>query len=385
MRRKGWKRCAATVMAAAVAIGIGAAAYLPSAADAPIDLASACAVTAKPGIPEYAEDLALADVVIDLYRVADAVKVDGYDTYTYELRGPYAALRDSILDGDGMRTDLDNQAWQEIEQRAARIALGGPDVPAGDAEDDSAENTPEKPADTPVVSGVPMGEMIRQTDDGENLSCGLYLLVARGQGLENDVIEIEPDDGGASVLATVAQSERYVYTCTPVLVSIPDKEDENGDGVVNTADPSPWIYDRDVYLKLERDYRLGRLEIVKTLESYESKSPATFVFRIDASLEDGWTYSDVVGLDFSAPGQQRYVVENLPVGAKVTVTEIYSGATYELTTEASVDTVIEAENMVQAAFTNTYSRKNRDGHGVTNGFTYDGEAWQWNAWTDETE
>lgn len=47
-----------------------------------VDLDQECSLTVSPG---EAEDLQNADVVLDLYQVARAVPVSGYDTYS--LRG----------------------------------------------------------------------------------------------------------------------------------------------------------------------------------------------------------------------------------------------------------------------------------------------------------
>ena len=45
-----------------------------------VDLDANCSLEVTPGSVTMAEDLATANVVIDLYRVADAVPVTGYDT-----------------------------------------------------------------------------------------------------------------------------------------------------------------------------------------------------------------------------------------------------------------------------------------------------------------
>ena len=45
-----------------------------------VDLDQNCSLKVNPGNSIVADDIATANVVIDLYRVADAVPVTGYDT-----------------------------------------------------------------------------------------------------------------------------------------------------------------------------------------------------------------------------------------------------------------------------------------------------------------
>ena len=73
------------------------------------------------------------------------------------------------------------------------------------------------------------------------------------------------------------------------------------------------------------------------------------------------------------------IVEHIPAGMNVTVTEVYSGSSYELTTEASQSTVIAAGDAERAsvAFTNTYNNSINGGSGVENQFSHGEEGWDW--------
>ena len=79
---------------------------------------------------------------------------------------------------------------------------------------------PENP-DTAVKTVRP-GEKL-----GE-LSGGLYLMVARGQALE-DYTMVQKDDAGEESLVTWARSSQNIYTFNPQLVSLPMK-DPTADG-----------------------------------------------------------------------------------------------------------------------------------------------------------
>lgn len=304
-----------------------------------VDVSKSCTLTVSPGGADFAEDLAKANVVIDLYKVADAVEDDGYDTYNYKFLGGYTGLKYS--------GKPDNAEWTALAKEAAKIALNG---------------------DSPVIKDAPVNKAMNIP------GCGLYLIIARGA----DIADYVTAEGN-----TIARTPEYTYTFAPSLVSLPSKEaDENGN--INTAGDGEWIYDLSVTLKPERDQRNGSLEIVKTLQTYESKDPATFVFEVNAVLDGRLVYSDVVSLSFTQPGQKSKLIENLPVGAVVTVKEIYSGAVYQLVTAEEQTVEILANEVAYAAFTNDYDNSDKGGGAVINQFDYDAKAQHWN-WTQHAD
>lgn len=155
------------------------------------------------------------------------------------------------------------------------------------------------------------------------------------------------------------------------------------DGEINTANPGDWLYDVSVTLKPERDVRYGDLEIVKTLQSYETDDPATFVFQVEAVLNGQNVYSNVVTISFTEAGQKSVVIEDLPVGAEVTVKEVYTGAVYTVVTADTQTAVIPANDVVSVAFTNGYDNTDRDGGVVINQFDYNADSgWGWTKVTD---
>lgn len=132
----------------------------------------------------------------------------------------------------------------------------------------------------------------------------------------------------------------------------------------------------------------GSLKITKNLQDFnESLGRTTFVFRVVGVDVHGTTkYEEVVSLDFDAPGDKTVTLSNIPTGLKVTVTEIYSGASYEIVgpKEATV-TIISDESvrlgngqMASVSFKNRYNGKDRYGYGVENRFKSDGKnGWIW--------
>ena len=80
-----------------------------------LDLGKTCSLTVKPGtIAEQDEDG--VKVQIDLYKVADAVKDEAYETYGFKANGAvYESLQEDLDD----TANLNNAKWQELAQEAA--------------------------------------------------------------------------------------------------------------------------------------------------------------------------------------------------------------------------------------------------------------------------
>ena len=93
-------------------------------------------------------------------------------------------------------------------------------------------------------------------------------------------------------------------------------------------------------------------------------------------------YSNTAVLTCSASdpsGVMSTVLNYIPAGAEVTVTEAYSGSHYVLTSEANQTTVIEANVTVGVEFSNDYVPEEKGGHGIVNMFEPDDSdrGWHW--------
>ena len=174
------------------------------------------------------------------------------------------------------------------------------------------------------------------------------------------------------------------------------------EGVTGTTDE--WVYEltgsKALGLKPQKTDRYGDLKIVKNLNVYnETIDGATFVFQVEATKTDIDTqetktvYSNVVAIDFNAPGQKEVIIQDIPAGADVTVTEIYTGASYKLTSDVAKTTVIIADGEDGAPatvdFSNTYDYRLNGGNGVVNSFIYNQDAegnatWTHSAMNDST-
>ena len=175
----------------------------------------------------------------------------------------------------------------------------------------------------------------------------------------------------------------YTYTFTPYLVSLPTNNYYSGNGASDN-----WIYDLTkehnsaVGLKPEQHVRYGNLVINKELVDHNATfgNNATFVFQIDITTLDNKKETRIEELTFDAAGSHSVTIEKIPAGSHVTVTEVYSGASYELASAKSQETDIianpEKETEVEfkpaeVSFINKHDGRTNGGYGVKNNFKLD--------------
>lgn len=173
----------------------------------------------------------------------------------------------------------------------------------------------------------------------------------------------------------------YTYTFTPYLVSLPTNNYYSGDGASDD-----WIYNltgnNAVGLKPEQHVRYGDLVIKKELVDHNATfgDKATFVFQIDITTLDEKKETRIEELTFSVAGNDSITITKIPAGSHVKVTEVYSGASYELASAKSQETDIianpEKETEVEfrpaeVSFINKHDGRTNGGYGVKNNFKLD--------------
>ena len=175
----------------------------------------------------------------------------------------------------------------------------------------------------------------------------------------------------------------YTYTFTPYLVSLPTNNYYSGNGASDD-----WIYDLTkeynsaVGLKPEQHVRYGNLVINKELVDHNATfgNNATFVFQIDITTLDKKTETRIEELTFNAAGSDSVTIEKIPAGSHVKVTEVYSGASYELASAKSQETDIIANpekksevefRPAEVSFINKHDGRTNGGYGIRNNFKLD--------------
>lgn len=270
----------------------------------------------SPGFDELLEK----DITVNLYKVAD-VNVSGKYVEPNEpeaARAIYSELKVSL---DKVSSSTGAGEWQAMAE--------------------TAKATVEKKE----LAALKTGTISKGEGTIGELSTGLYL-----------------------VLADKVITEQYIYSFTPYLVSLPGNEYKTGGEASDT-----WLYDVEVGLKPGRENRFGDLVITKSLTTFnETLGGANFIFQIEAE-KDGIVYSDVQSIVFNGTGNQSITIEGkIPAGAVVTVTEVYSGASYKVTSASPQRTTIVAagEDVSPASvnFTNEYDHRLNGGTSVVNHF-----------------
>lgn len=344
MMKKRMKQGGALVIATALVVS---AFVLPkSYAATAIDTAAECSVQINVPSEGFSE-LKNLEVPVNFYKVAN-VNVVG----KYKAVAGFEAIKDVENVNSGTKT----VEWEAFAAKAKEVV---------DAQIEA--KTPIAVAATGVVQN---GTLVV-----EDLEVGLYLVDAQ-----------------------VASSDAYKYEFNPYLVSLPNNYYYQGYG-------DNWVYDltgekKSIGLKPEKSDRYGDLVIRKNLDAYnETIGGATFVFQVEAVKTDVDTgnakvvYSDVVSMTFKAPGTDSITIKDIPAGAVVTVTEVYSGASYQLTSDGTQKVIIvaddetsEEDEPVSVTFANTYDGRSNGGNGVVNSFIYNEEnrSWTHSATEDST-
>lgn len=328
MKKEGLnKKGLAAALAAAVAFSAAALSIGDAYAANPIDLTKTCSLTIEVEAgSQYEADLDQMVIPVDLYRVADVNEAGQYT----ELSGFEGIGLDSI--SDATTTD----EWLTMAETASEKLT---DASVPDAQVDITGGSA-------VVSDLPVG---------------MYLIV--------------PEE-------TYNADYSYLYQFTPYLTALP------GNDYYNSGDDT-WLYDMTVGLKVEREMQYGGLKINKTLLGYNNLTQdAFFVFQIEGE-KDGEKYSNVVSIEMTAEGSDSVYLDGIPVGMTVTVTEIYSGGSYEPSGDVVAEATIVADQIIEAgegagaevSFVNDYNDELIPGTGVLNQFTAPEEEngeWSWN-------
>ena len=358
MIKKKFKQGSALLLA--VVLSVSAFAVSKTYAALGVDLDRECSLQIN--VPEVGfGELQELEIPVNLYKVAD-ITVNG----KYVLTSAFEEKGLDALESVSHSTSADE--WQQLAE-AARKAV-----------DDGLEaGTPIAAVGTEDVNEVPTAMIVEGTvtiggGEDSKLPVGLYMVHAQ---------EVE--------------SAIYKYSFQPYLISLPGNNYYNEAGDSDDA----WIYDlvneNAVGLKPAKTDLYGNLVIRKELEVFNGTyDSATFVFKVEATkldpdapegTEPVKVFSDVFAMNFTGPGTQEITVGPMPAGSIVTVTEVYTGASYG-TDEDTKETVIVAEEVLAkdpesmiatVSFTNTHNDRPNGGNGIVNTFSYDNGVWTYEA------
>lgn len=204
----------------------------------------------------------------------------------------------------------------------------------------------------------------------ESITVKLMKKVGDGEATEAATLEIKASEnwkGSFKDLPVNEKGKKIEYSIEEVTVDDYTTEmsgdPESGYVITNTHSP------------------MGDLRIEKSLPVYKAEAEGYFVFSIKAVKDGKTVYEGVEELTFTEAGEKSITIEGkIPVGAEVTVTESYTGAGYELSSEKTVKVIIkgtkESGSPATVAFENKAGDSFVSGSGITNEFTYNGEDWE---------
>lgn len=113
----------------------------------------------------------------------------------------------------------------------------------------------------------------------------------------------------------------------------------------------------EIYSKIEE---YDSLKIKSTLQNYnETLGKVVFVYSVEAKKNNKVVYSNVFATDATSPGTVEIEVQNLLVGAEVTVKPVYYSTSYNLEGDKqSISMIMEKEGK-EVAFSYKYNGGNR--------------------------
>ena len=340
---------------------------------------------------DFAEDLATATIQADLYLLAPAVRYEepyeNVDSYTYQVPEEGTVFHDLLktlteeLNGADTpevppaEKDVFDQ-FEHYAQDFAKIVL-----------DSSYTPDPDRFKSATAVAGKTFVTV-------PNLDAGLYLLIIRGQELtekdssdhpekvyvkKTDQASSDENSATTTLFTTRVLTEDYEYLFKPQLFTLPTKLDKNVQQY-NTA-YGEWENQLSIYAKPTRVANNGDLKIIKNVNN-PGPDPVDFVFEVTWKDKSNNDVTKVVTLGFQGETRKEYTLVNtVPIGTEVTVTEVHSGIGYTAVTGPQTVTIqapaaatadgetAAVRNVVE--FTNDHTGPG-GGHGILNRFTADG-------------
>lgn len=362
-------------------------ALAPSGFAVDLEAPNTLTVNLAPADSGFAEDLAAASIQADLYLLAPATAAGTDDSYTYtvpkagEPPSPFQAPLEELMkkladDPDLEKQNSKDKVYSTFEPLAQAFA--------GKVLSKTYSGVP--------ITGANVSDHTTITVTG--LEAGLYLLIIRGAGLttkDDDpetgyVVRTEQAAGGEgtetqtkTVYATRVATDDYEYLYPPQLLTVPTKVSEENVQQYNTAYGS-WVNSLTIYAKPTREANNGDLKIIKNV-SNPGPDPVNFVFEVTWKDKSNNDVTKVVTMTFKGDTRKEYTLVNtVPIGTKVTVTEVHSGIGYTAVTGPQTVTIeatptpagsepAAVPNVVE--FSNDHSGPG-GGHGILNRFTPDG-------------
>lgn len=311
------------------------------------------------------------NVVFDIYQIAKATPVSGFDAYEFTdftVQEAETYYNENIKDSE----TLDAQTLNTFTQISAEKVKAGAEAPA------RYNNTQNLQVGKPV-----------------EVEAGMYLLIL------HDKTETNYWSGDASAVISTAKVGEEMYSFAPILVSVPTRENPTDAGsttfvsdvtvfngtasYVNTAGTGSWVYDLSVDPKMGIEEEGIPIEITKTIDKYDASAQnVNFVFEVkavkklnvDGTVTEKTVYNNVHAITFTPASGLTQTVRivdeatgkeiRVPRDSEVTVTERDPGPAYSTGALTQIVTGNAETAVFRFAFNNTYQETKKSGGAVIN-------------------
>lgn len=294
-------------------------------------------------MPDFEEDLSTVGVDIDLFKVADAVEMDGYDAYSFEAVGAFEGLSGPL--SGAAAGDPDGANYAALGQMAGQIV---------------ADNNVEA-IDTVSSSST------------ADLMPGLYLAMPHKRGVAlADSIEhtlVDGADGSqTNNVVSVVKTAQNKYEFSPVLVALPSRMGSLGNNTANTGD---WTGYRMTLKATSTTRDDGSLVINKNVDRYGGSGEQRFVFEITVVPVEGDSFTRIESIVLEEGATSGSVtVDNIPAGSTVTVEEKYYGTNYTYVSGNGSQVLADADVVLEFNFRNELVENHKHGSSVNNTYVY---------------
>ena len=145
-----------------------------------------------------------------------------------------------------------------------------------------------------------------------------------------------------------------------------------------------WYYDlvgsNAIGIKADRELRMSSIQITKKLTSQNTTltTNATFVYQVDIETIENQKETRFITLNFDEVKEKTIRIADIPAGSKVTVTEVYTGAGYEIVGDSKkvLESLVadeDSQEIATASFENKASNEIHGGYGIVNNYKYSKE------------
>lgn len=315
--RKKLIAIAATVVTLAASFGaysVNAAGHIDLTADVNISAAIGAGDTSQFATSYEGE------IVIDLYKIAELDESGNIKGLTADFANSEADL--SVLTNKTSEDDVKTKMVEKVKPVAQSDAV--------------------KP--TATITAIKTKDGLTNASAKISNGAGIYLFV--------------PHD---------CSDDDFNYTFTSYILYAP-----TSDYITFGSGSDEWKYDVNFLLKSEAKPKNGNVIITKNLKTFnDSLGTASFIFDVEATRDSKTVFSNVYTLTFDK--NDNYVdgaftksitIDKVPAGTTITVTEVYSGASYNIDVEENKTQTIEdlkAGETGTVEFTNDYDEHLKEG------------------------